>query len=189
MRLIVGLGNPGKKYEKTRHNVGFEVIDQIAQMLAIDVSKKKFGALTGQGSFENENLILVKPQQFMNLSGQVVATVAGFFKLTPEDIIIVTDDMAIDVGNIRIKPNGSAGGHNGLKDIIEKLRTQKFARLRIGIGQSSLPDNADYVLAKPTKNEQEILEKAKNQAVKALLCWIKEDIENVMSRYNKKNSS
>jgi PTH1 family peptidyl-tRNA hydrolase len=188
MRLIVGLGNPGKKYERTRHNVGFQVIDQMAQMLSIDVSKKKFGALTGQGSFENENLILAKPQQYMNLSGQVVAVITGFFKLNTDDLIIVTDDMALDVGTIRIRPKGSAGGHNGLKDIIEKLGTQDFARLRIGVGQSTLPDSADYVLAKPTADEQKMLDNAKDQAVKALICWIKEDIENTMSRYNKKNS-
>ena len=135
MRMVVGLGNPGDKYIDTRHNTGFKVIDSLAQELGIDVKKRKFGSRFGGGEFADKKLILLKPWQFMNRSGQAVATAAGFYRLNIGDFIVVTDDMDLEPGRIRLRYKGSAGGHNGLEDIIQKLGTNVFARCRGGIGR------------------------------------------------------
>ena len=133
-KMVVGLGNPGKEYIDTRHNTGFRVIDALAETLGIEVRKRKFGARFGSSEFADAKLILLKPWQFMNRSGQAVATALGFYKLGANDLLVVTDDMALEPGRIRIRAKGSAGGHNGLADVIEKLSTESFARCRIGIG-------------------------------------------------------
>ncbi|MHC4221490.1 MAG: aminoacyl-tRNA hydrolase, partial [Planctomycetota bacterium] len=164
MKMIVGLGNPGKEYVGTRHNAGFDVIDSLAEQLGIEVKKKKFGALIGTGQFNGKKLILVKPVRFMNCSGQVIATVAGFYKLDLEDLLVISDEMAIEAGKIRVRAKGSAGGHNGLADIIEKLGTGQFSRLRVGIGQSGIRDTVNFVLAKPTPDERELIAEATAKA-------------------------
>jgi PTH1 family peptidyl-tRNA hydrolase len=146
MKMIVGLGNPGEEYTDTRHNTGFKVIDLLAEALGIDVRKKKFGSRFGMGELANEKLILLKPWQFMNLSGQAVATATGFYRLEANNLLVVTDDMDLETGRIRLRPKGSAGGHNGLADIIDKLGTNDFARCRIGIGRSERQEAVDYVL-------------------------------------------
>jgi len=184
MKMIVGLGNPGDEYVDTRHNTGFKVIDLLAEALGIDVRKKKFGARFGSGELANEKLILLKPWQFMNLSGQVVATAMGFYRLSVDNLLVVTDDMDLQTGRIRLRPKGSAGGHNGLADIIDKLGTNEFARCRIGIGRSGNEEAVDYVLDKPSETEKPLLAEAIEQARDAVLCWIECGIETAMNKFN-----
>jgi len=183
--MVVGLGNPGDEYLNTRHNVGFGVIDFLAVALKIDVRKKKFGAVLGQGEFADKKLILLKPWRFMNRSGQVVATALGFYGLSLGDLLVITDDMALEPGRIRLRANGSAGGHKGLADIIEKLGTNEFGRLRIGIGQSGREQADDYVLDKPTEQEKLLLDEAIERAREAVLYWVECDIEQAMNEFNK----
>ncbi len=183
-KLIVGLGNPGKEYIDTRHNIGFQVIDSLAEALKVEVKKRKFGARVGFGDFADKKLILLKPWQFMNRSGQAVATAAGFYKLGSNNLLVVLDDMALEPGRIRIRAKGSAGGHNGLTDVIEKLGTDNFGRLRIGIGQSGNENAVDFVLDKPNEAERVLLNEAVERSREAVLCWIEHGIEATMNRYN-----
>ncbi len=185
MKIVVGLGNPGDEYIDTRHNTGFKVIDSLAKALLIEVRKRKFGARFGSGEFADKKLILLKPWQFMNRSGQAVATAAGFYKLGAGDLLVVTDDMDLEPGRIRIRSKGSAGGHNGLADIIEKLGTNEFARCRIGIGHSGEEDAVEHVLNKPGKAEEPLLAEAIERARKAVLCWIEYGIEKTMNEFNR----
>jgi len=185
--MIAGLGNPGPEYVGTRHNVGFRVIDSLASALKIDVGKKKFGACFGLGRIQagsNEKLILLKPQQFINRSGQVVATAAGFYRVGVDKLFVVTDDMALEPGSIRIRAKGSAGGHKGLADVIEKLGTEDVARLRIGIGQCGEDTAYDYVLDKPTEAEGKLLDEAIEMAREAVICWVKYGVEKAMNDFN-----
>ncbi len=152
-KMVVGLGNPGDEYVDTRHNIGFRVIDSLAAALKIEVRKRKFGARFGEGEFSDKKLILLKPWQFMNRSGQAVATAMGFYKFDVAEMFVITDDMDLEPGRIRVRSKGSAGGHNGLADIIEKLGTNEFSRCRIGIGPSGREDAVDYVLNKPREAE------------------------------------
>ncbi len=183
-KLVVGLGNPGSEYADTRHNMGFMVVDSLSAKLGIDTRKRKFGGRFGEGRFLNKKLILLKPQQFMNRSGQSVATAVGFYQLDPDDLLVITDDMALDPGKIRLRPKGSAGGHNGLSDIIAKLGTSDFGRLRIGVGKSPYPRWRDYVLGKPTKEEIPLLSDAVARAVDAVQCWAADGIDAAMNRFN-----
>jgi len=184
MKLIVGLGNPGDKYVDTRHNTGFKVIDSLAETLGINVEKRKFGSRFGTGEFANNKLILLKPLQFMNRSGQAVATAAGFYKINVGELMVITDDMDLEPGRIRLRAKGSAGGHNGLADIIEKLGTYEFSRCRIGIGRSAVIEAVDYVLDKPAEAEKPLLVTAIEQARNAVLCWIEYGIETAMNKFN-----
>jgi PTH1 family peptidyl-tRNA hydrolase len=184
VKMIIGLGNPGDEYVDTRHNAGFRVIDSLAKFLKIEVKRKKFGACCGQGEFADKKLILLKPWRFMNRSGQVVATAAGFYKLALNDLLVITDDMALEPGRIRVRAKGSSGGHNGLADIIEKLSSENIGRLRIGIGQSGSTDAVDFVLNKPTETEWPLLDEAIEKAREAVLCWIEYGIEATMDKFN-----
>lgn len=183
-KVVVGLGNPGEKYIHTRHNMGFKVIDSVARMLKTDVRKRKFSARLGQAEFANKKLILLKPWQMMNCSGQAVEQAVSFYRVAMSDLLVVTDDMALPLGRIRLRPNGSAGGHNGLADIIEKLGADEFARCRIGIGGCDDVDAVDFVLAEPTKQDKMLLDKAVDRAVEAVLCWVENGIETAMNRFN-----
>ena len=185
MKLVAGLGNPGGDYAGTRHNIGFRVMDLLAEALNIEVRKRKFGARFGVGEFADKKLIVLKPWQFMNRSGQAVATAVGFYNLNAADVLIVTDDMDLEPGRIRLRAKGSAGGHNGLADIIEKLGTHEFARCRVGIGRSPERDAVDFVLDKPTKDERPLLDAAIERTRDAVLCWIEHDIETAMNQYNR----
>jgi len=185
VRLIVGLGNPGREYQGTRHNVGFETVDRVGDRLHVEIDKRKFGGLVGQGTCGSQRVLLLKPLQYMNCSGQVVATAAGFYRLSPADLLVVTDDMALEPGRIRLRAQGSSGGHNGLADIIEKLGTDGFARLRIGIGAATQVAR-DYVLSRPPAEERGRLDEAIDRAVEAVLCWLDQGIETAMNRYNVK---
>lgn len=184
IRLVAGLGNPGKSYDNTRHNIGFMVIDALAAAYGEKVNSRKFNALTEEIHAEGHKLLLVKPQQYMNRSGHVIATAAGFYKLAPENILIVTDDMALETGRLRMRAKGSAGGHNGLKDIIARLGTDRFPRLRVGIGDNGMIDAADYVLSGFKGDEKERVEQAVQTAVKAVLCWVRDGIDTAMTTYN-----
>jgi PTH1 family peptidyl-tRNA hydrolase len=184
-KIVVGLGNPGDEYVNTRHNMGFKVIDSLAESLETEVKKRKFGARCGSAEFADKKLILLKPWQFMNRSGQSVATAVGFYKLSVKDLLVITDDMDLEPGRIRIRAKGSAGGHNGLADIIEKLGTNEFSRCRIGIGRSSEEDAVEHVLNKPAKEEEPLLAEAIEKARKAVLCWIKHGTERTMNEFNR----
>ena len=189
IKMIVGLGNPGREYAGTRHNAGFDVVDSLARQLGVDVKKKKFGGLFGQCVLDDKTVMLLKPQRYMNCSGEVVATARGFYKLALEDIIVVTDDMALEPGRIRIRPKGSSGGHNGLEDIIARLGSDEFTRLRIGIGESSEQMATDYVLARPGDEEKELKEKAVEKAAQAVICWVKEGVDAAMNKFNVRNNA
>ena len=188
-KLIVGLGNPGGDYTDTRHNVGFMVLDTLASRWNVTIRRKKFNALTEETHVHGSRIILLKPQQYMNRSGHAVATAAGYYKLTPSDVLVVTDDMALDTGRLRLRAKGSAGGHNGLKDIIARLRSDAFARLRLGIGASGRMDAADYVLARFTSEEQETIRAAVQKAADAVECWLRDGIDKAMTQYNVKNGA
>lgn len=184
MRMIVGLGNPGDEYADTRHNTGFKVIDLLAETVGIKVRKRKFSARFESCEFADKKLILLKPWQFMNRSGQAVATAMGFYKLNIGELIIVTDDMDLEPGRIRVRAKGSAGGHNGLADIIEKLGKNEFARCRIGIGRSAEREAVSYVLDKPADDQEPLLVVAIERARDAVLCWIEYGIETAMNKFN-----
>lgn len=183
MKLIVGLGNPGKKYEKTRHNMGFMVVDLLSDISQIDVDKEIFNGLMGRGKIFDEDVLLFEPQTFMNLSGTAVQQVIHFFKIDIQDVIIVFDDMALPVGSIRMRLSGSSGGQKGMQNIIDMLGTEEIKRIRIGIGEPEF-DSIDYVLSRPSKDEQVLIDQAINNAVEALKETLKSSFDKAMSKFN-----
>ena len=183
MYLIVGLGNPGKKYEHTRHNMGFEVIDLLSDLSQIDVDKDVFNGLLGRGKIFDKDVMLLKPQTYMNLSGTAVKTVMDYYKIELSDIIVICDDMALPVGSIRLRSKGSSGGQKGLQNIIDLLGTEEFKRIRIGIGEPEF-DAIDYVLGKPLKEELPQIEEAIKNAVEAIKEALKTDFDRAMSKFN-----
>ena len=184
MKLIVGLGNPGKKYEHTRHNMGFDAIDLLADQARIDVDKEIFHGLLGRGSIFEEDVMLFKPTTYMNLSGTAVKEVVDYFKIPLEDIIVIFDDMALEVGHIRLRKEGSSGGHKGMANIIDLLHSQNIKRIRIGIGEPGEWDTVDYVLSKPLKDERPLVEEAINNAVEAVKEALKSDFDRAMNKFN-----
>lgn len=188
MYLIVGLGNPGRQYEMTRHNIGFHTIDYMADEYGVKVNKLKFKSLYGEAEIGGEKAYLVKPQTFMNLSGESVIEFARFYKIPPENIIVINDDISLDTGRIRVRPKGSAGGHNGLKSIIYQLQSDAFPRVKMGVGSPSHEgyDLADYVLGRFTKEEIPVMEEAIKKASKAVLEIIKNGAQSAMNKYNSK---
>ena len=188
MYLIAGLGNPGTKYDMTRHNIGFHTIDYIADEMGIKIKKLKFKALYGEGVINGERVILVKPQTFMNLSGESIAEFVKFFKISVENVIIISDDISLDTGRIRVRGKGSAGGHNGLKSIIYMLNSDKFPRVRIGVGAPTHADYdlADFVLGRFSKEEIPVLEEAIVRADKAVKEIIARGFESAMNKFNGK---
>lgn len=187
MKMIVGLGNPGKKYETTRHNIGFIVVDEIAKQLKVESYQKKFNAHYAFAEYFNEKIILVKPQTYMNLSGEAVYSLSQYFKVEPKDIIVINDDMDLPVGMVRIRSFGGAAGQKGLRHIIELSKTNKIPRIRMGIGKHPQIDAADYVLGKFPKQEIPIMTQAVNIAKEAALLFVKEGIEAAMNKYNNRN--
>lgn len=188
MYIVVGLGNPGKEYEKTRHNIGFMVIDRLADKYNINVTEKKNRAFVGSGYVEGQKVMLVKPQTFMNLSGESVGALINFFKIdTATELIVVYDDISLEPGNIRIRKKGSAGGHNGMKSIIAHVQTMEFLRVRVGIGEKPEKyDLADYVLGKFSKGEEESVAIGIDNAVGAIELIVSDKTEMAMNQYNKK---
>lgn len=187
MYLIAGLGNPSKTYEGTRHNVGFSMIDALADAFQIDVTTKKHKAIVGRGVIEGMKVILAKPQTYMNLSGESIREIADFYKIDPENMIIIYDDISLDVGRLRIRKKGSAGGHNGIKNIIAHLGTDVFPRIKVGIGEKPQGwDLADYVLSKYSKEEQQALREASDNVIGAVKLMVMDNIDAAMNQYNAK---
>jgi PTH1 family peptidyl-tRNA hydrolase len=193
MKLLVGLGNPGSQYAGTRHNVGFEVVDALATRLnwisrpeQFDTqARTKFDGLVLDGSVGSEKLMLLKPVTFMNASGRAVQAAMAFYQLTPPDVLIVLDDLALPCGRIRLRPGGSSGGHNGLKDIEQALATDQYPRLRLGIDAAPAKmAGRDYVLGKFSTEQRKLLEPAIDRAVAASVMWIEKGIEPAMSLFN-----
>ena len=185
MRIIVGLGNPGEEYKKTRHNLGFITIDKLSEMLKIDINKERMKGFIGTGKYNGEKIVLVKPKTYMNLSGDCVSKVLSYYKATPQDLIVIYDDIDIDVGEIRVKPNGSSGTHNGMRDIISKIGSQDFTRVRIGSGKPIKGrDLADYVLSKINKDEEKELDISTTNGAKAVMEILENGISSSMNKYN-----
>lgn len=187
MNIIVGLGNPTREYEGTRHNIGFEVIKQIAEENHITLDTKKHKAICGKGYIGGEKVILVMPQTYMNLSGESVRELVDFYKVSEEEVIIIYDDISLDVGQLRIRAKGSAGGHNGIKSIISHLGTDVFPRIKVGVGDKPKGyDLADYVLGHFKKDELDAVKESIKKASMATSCIISSGINEAMNQYNKK---
>ncbi|EHR1327612.1 aminoacyl-tRNA hydrolase [Clostridium perfringens] len=183
MILIVGLGNPGNQYEQTRHNIGFDVIDYMANKYNIDVNREKFKGICGEGFIENKKVILLKPLTYMNLSGESIRELANFYKLEDDEIIVVYDDISLDIGRLRIREKGSAGGHNGIKSIIQNLGGDKFPRVKVGVGQPK--DNlVNHVLGKFSKEDREHIEKVIPVVSDAIVEIVKNDAKESMNKFN-----
>lgn len=183
MHLIVGLGNPGKKYENTRHNMGFRVVDLFSDETAININREVFNGLLGRGKVFDKDVLIFKPTTYMNLSGTAVQQVVHYFKIPLENIIVVFDDMALAPGNIRMRMNGSSGGQKGMQNIIDCLNSSEIKRIRIGIGEPT--DNAiDYVLGKPTEEEEKVISEAVVRASNALKEALRTDFVKSMTKYN-----
>ncbi|HEY9857431.1 MAG TPA: aminoacyl-tRNA hydrolase [Stenomitos sp.] len=186
MKVVVGLGNPGKQYEETRHNAGFMVVERLAREWGVEGKhESRFEAMVGEGRVGSEKVILVEPITYMNLSGRSVQKVLHFYKLTPDDLLVVYDDFAIALGQVRVRTSGSAGGHNGISSIIQSLNTQSFPRVRVGVGP--LPPGASttkFVLDKFSKAEAPLLEQGLEAAMGAVELAIKESFTSAMQKYN-----
>ena len=184
--LIVGLGNPGKQYERTRHNAGFRAIDALAQSLGCKIDKGKFQGLYGQTTYQSKKLFLLKPQTFMNLSGRSVLQLSSYYSIPPQQIIVLFDDISLEPGRLRIRADGSAGGHNGIKSIIQELGSQEFPRVKIGVGAKPHPeqDLADWVLSSFSATEEKALAAALPQAGDAALCIIDKGVPEAANRFN-----
>ena len=184
--LIVGLGNPGLQYEKTRHNAGFMVIDALAEKYGVGFPKRKYDALIGECKIGDNRIMLVKPQTFMNLSGKAVTAICSFYKIPYDKVIVMFDDVSLDVGKIRVRRKGSDGGHNGIKDIIELSGTSDIPRIKIGVGKkpNAEYDLKDWVLGKFSKEDLDSFQKATEIGVKAAEEIIKRGIDSAMNRYN-----
>ena len=186
MYLIAGLGNPGREYVNTRHNIGFETIDVLCEKCGAVLNKTKFRADCGEGRLAGEKVLLIKPRTYMNLSGESVREFSEFYKIPPEHIIVIYDDVALPVGKIRVRPKGSAGGHNGMRNIIYQLCSEDFPRIRTGVGAPPHPEFplADYVLGKFGKEETELLVPAVKRAAEAAESIIAEGTAAAMNRFN-----
>lgn len=188
MFLIVGLGNPTNEYSGTRHNVGFDVIDAIADKYNIAVTERKNRAFCGKGMIEGQKVLLAKPQTYMNLSGESVRGLVDFYKMDIEtEVIVIYDDVSLDVGQLRIRKKGSAGGHNGIKSIIQHLGTTEFLRIKVGVGEKPKNyDLADYVLGHFSKAEKEIMSEGYKNAIEAVKLMVMDETDVAMNQFNKK---
>ena len=186
MKLIVGLGNPGKEYEKTRHNIGFMTIDSYADKLGVSITKEKYNGLYCETNVGGEKVILLKPQAYINLSGEVIRKFVDFYKIDINDILIIHDDLDLEVGTYKIKQRGSSGGHNGLKNIELHLGTQEYKRIKIGISNDKLMDTKDYVLGKMSKEDKKKVEEVENIVLDILDDYFKLSFDELMSKYNHK---
>lgn len=185
MYIIAGLGNPGREYEFTRHNIGFRVLDKLAEEYNISITEKKHRGLIGKGVIQGQKVVLVKPQTFMNLSGECLREVMDYYKETPEHVIVAFDDISLEVARLRVRPKGSAGGHNGIKSIIAQLGTQEFPRVKFGVGDKPKgAELADYVLGRFSKEENQAVEARLKTACDALVCIMNEGCSAAMNLYN-----
>ena len=189
MKMIVGLGNPGRKYEKTRHNVGWEALDRVAEVTGIKVNVNRYHGLTGMGVIAGEKVILVKPLTYMNLSGNCVQPLAAYYRIPPEDILVLCDDVNLPLGRLRFRKSGSAGGHNGLKSIIGRLGSEAFPRLRLGVGGP--PEGIDlisHVLMPFFGEDEKKAEELEKTAAEAVLCFLSDGPDKVMNEYNSRKN-
>ena len=186
MKIIAGLGNPGTEYENTKHNVGFLTIDILAEKYDIKVNKIKFKGLIGEGMIGTEKVILVKPQTYMNLSGQCIREIVAFYKLDMEDLVVIYDDIDLPMGNLRIRKKGSAGTHNGMRSIIYDLQDDGFPRVRVGIGGERKGDLANYVISGFSGDDRKLIEEAIVKAADAVTCLVEDGIDRAMVDYNTK---
>ena len=185
MKIIVGLGNPGKEYEKTRHNIGFMAVEKLAEIMDININKNKFNGLVGEGLYNGEKIMLIKPQTFMNLSGNCVQEAASFYKVDTEDIIVIYDDIDIEFGKIRVRPNGSPGTHNGMRNITERLQTQNFPRIRVGAGRPKEGQQLyEFVLSQFDDEEMEIIQNSIKNAANAAVEITKNGLLKAMNQFN-----
>ena len=185
MYIIAGLGNPGSEYELTRHNIGFRVIDELAEEYNINIGENKHKGLIGKGVIEGQKVVLVKPQTFMNLSGECIRAVIDYYKESIDHFIVVYDDISLDVGKLRVRPKGSAGGHNGIKNIIAQLGTDEFARVKFGVGDKPKgSDLVDHVLGRFSKDDEELAKSHFRTAAAAITCIMNEGCAEAMNRYN-----
>ena len=184
--LVVGLGNPGAKYESTRHNMGFLVVDKLAQNEKLKFNKLRFKAWTATWEVNGEKVLLMKPQTYMNLSGEAVGQAARFYKIPADHVLVISDDIALPAGKLRIRAGGSAGGHNGLKNIIQHLGTDRFPRIKVGVGspQQAEYDIADWVTGKPMGEDQKVIIEALDKAVAAIPVLIGQGVDRAMNRFN-----
>ena len=184
--LIVGLGNPGKQYESTRHNAGFICMDILAEKYDIKINKLKFKSLMGEGRIEGKRCLLLKPQTYMNLSGEAVRDAVEFYKIPVENVIVICDDISLEPGKMRIRRKGSHGGQNGMRNIIYHLKDDNFPRIKIGIGAKPNPeyDLADWVLSRFTQSEAKLIKQVADNTVSAIEIMVKGDIDKAMSNYN-----
>ncbi len=185
--ILVGLGNPGKEYEKTRHNIGFMALDFVSKKLSIDFNTQKFKSCYGVGNFGDKKVILLKPQTFMNLSGQAVVLLMSFYKVPPENVILIYDDISLSVGKMRIRKQGSHGGHNGVKNIVDLSGTKNFPRIKIGVGDKPNEnwDLADWVLSKFSKDEMDLIENDMSKVYDALSLMTQGKIDQAMNDFNR----
>ncbi len=183
LKLIVGLGNPGPKYAGTRHNVGFDVVDVLASRWSVSMQSEKFHAWFGAGEFSGEKVVLLKPTTYMNRSGQAVLAAGKFYKIELADLLVVTDDHALPAGRLRMRKSGSSGGHNGLQDVADRLASEDWCRLRIGIGQP-VGDPKDFVLSRFDASEEAIMTVARGRAGEAVESWVRDGADLTMTRFN-----
>ena len=186
MRLIVGLGNPGKEYEKTRHNVGFNIIDKYLEKNNLKLEKEKFNGKYVKTNINNEEVIFLEPQTYMNNSGESVGAIMKFYKIDINDILVIQDDLDMEIGKIKLKEKSSSGGHNGIKSIEDHLGTDNYKRLKVGISNNKDIDTKDYVLGHFSKEDLELLESKKEEVVNLLKDFITLDFDRLMNKYNKK---
>ena len=184
MYIIVGLGNPGKQYENTRHNMGFLAVDLLAEKFNIEVNKIKFKALVGEGRIAGQKVLLVKPQTYMNLSGEAVRQAMDFYKIDPEELIVIYGDIDIPTGTFRIRKKGRPGTHNGMRNIFQHIQTNDFPRIRVGIGSGKKENLIGYVTGGISKSEKELLEDALKKSADAAACIIEKGIDKAMNEYN-----
>ena len=184
--LLVGLGNPGSKYESTRHNMGFLAVDGLARRKGFRFNKLRFRAWTAEWMVNGEKVLVMKPQTYMNLSGESVGEAARFYKVPADHVVVISDDVSLPVGKLRIRKGGSAGGHNGLKNIIAHLGTDQFPRIKVGVGMPEHPDHEmiDWVIGKPKGDEAKLLRQTLDRAANAALCLMKEGPDKAMNKFN-----
>ena len=185
--LVVGLGNLGEEYERTRHNAGFEVVDLLAQSLGVRIQRLKFKALIAAADIGDQKVLLMKPTTYMNLSGEAVEQAVSFYKVPPEHILVISDEVALPPGKLRIRASGSAGGHNGLKNIILHLHSDQFPRIRVGVGNTPHPDYdmADWVLGRPMGEDRKALDEAEKKAAEAIGVILEKGLDRAMEKYNR----
>lgn len=184
MKLIVGLGNPGREYDKTRHNVGFMVVDMIVSNLGLSFNKEKFDGMLAEVMINQEKIMFLKPQRYINLSGEVIKKYVDFYKINVDDILIISDDLDLEVGKMKLRKQGGSGGHNGLKNIELNLKTKNYKRLKIGISNNKMIDTKDYVLSKFSKTDQEKINQIIDKTPSIINDYLSMTFDNLMNKYN-----